>query len=368
MRTSANGRPPFRSSTCRPEPPGGLDRRSPPTTIAVRDATVGPESGTIEVSWRRHARRRRRRRPSSSATSCGKIVFVPWPISVEPRQDPDAAVRRQLERRDARELDLAAAGEAGAVPGEGEADPRRDAIAAGPQRRPGTCRCRPARSARALGPRPDALELGRLRGALQDLLARRRSRAGPGRSASSSPSRYSVPSADLERRDAERLGDPVTAGPPPRTRPAARRSRGTRRSAACSCAVARAADPDVRAAIRPAGVERAARQDDRRQRAVRAAVHHDLDVLGHERAVAHDAGPVADDRRVALRRRGEVLVAVVDHPHRLAGLAAPGARRGVAMIEGYSSLPPNPPPVSAWMTTGPARRRGASARFSALWM
>ena len=38
-------------------------------------------------------------------------------------------------------------------------------------------------------------------------------------------------------------------------------------------------------------------------------------------------GPVGDDRRVALRRRREVLVAVVDHPDRLAGLA--GEERGV---------------------------------------
>ena len=45
--------------------------------------------------------------------------------------------------------------------------------------------------------------------------------------------------------------------------------------------------------VRAAGVERAARQDHRRQRAVRAAVHDDLDVLRDEAAVAGHAGPVA---------------------------------------------------------------------------
>ena len=44
----------------------------------------------------------------------------------------------------------------------------------------------------------------------------------------------------------------------------------------------------------------------------------DLDVLCDETAVLRDAGAVADDRGVALRRRRDVLVAVVDHAHRLA--------------------------------------------------
>ena len=124
----------------------------------------------------------------------------------------------------------------------------------------------------------------------------------------------------LERADPERLGDPVEVG--------LGGELGLRRPEPTECAVRRrvrarraGADPDVRAAIRAAGVDRAARQDDGRQRAVRAAVHHDLDVLGDEPAVAGHAGPVADDRRVALGRGGEVLVAVVDHPHRPPGLA-----------------------------------------------
>ena len=79
--------------------------------------------------------------------------------------------------------------------------------------------------------------------------------------------------------------------------------------------------------VGPAGVERAARQHDRRQRAVRAAVDDDLDVLRHEAAVARHAGAVAHDRRMALGRRGQVLVAVVDHPHGLAH--ALGQQRGM---------------------------------------
>ena len=125
----------------------------------------------------------------------------------------------------------------------------------------------------------------------------------------------------------ERLGDAVDLH--------LGRELGLRRAESAERAVGRrvrghraAADADVRAAVRAAGVERAARQHDRRQRAVGAAVHDDLDVLRHEPAVARDAGPVADDRRVPLGRRGEVLVAVVDHPHRLARPAAPAAPRG----------------------------------------
>ncbi len=111
------------------------------------------------------------------------------------------------------------------------------------------------------------------------------------------------------------------------------------------------ADPDVRAAVRAAGVDR--RRGDRTTGvSVQYAPPsmHDLDVLGDEPAVAHDAGPVGDDRRVALRRRGDVLVAVVDHPDRLARSRRARSAAWRAMIDGYSSLPPNPPPVSAWTT------------------
>ena len=55
---------------------------SPPTTIAVREATVGPESGTNAVSWGAISTSSTSM-PSSAATSCGKIVLVPCPISVD---------------------------------------------------------------------------------------------------------------------------------------------------------------------------------------------------------------------------------------------------------------------------------------------
>ena len=55
---------------------------SPPTTIAVREATVGPESGTNEVSCGAISTSSMSS-SSSAATSWGKIVFVPWPISVD---------------------------------------------------------------------------------------------------------------------------------------------------------------------------------------------------------------------------------------------------------------------------------------------
>ena len=70
----------------------------------------------------------------------------------------------------------------------------------------------------------------------------------------------------------------------------------------------------------PPAVDPAARQDHRRQRGVRAGVEDDVDVLGDEPAVAGDARPVTDHRRVPLGRRGDVLVPVVDHPHRSPGL------------------------------------------------
>ena len=54
----------------------------PPTTIAVRDATVGPLSGTIEVSCGAISTASIGT-PRASAASCGKIVLVPCPISVE---------------------------------------------------------------------------------------------------------------------------------------------------------------------------------------------------------------------------------------------------------------------------------------------
>ena len=68
-------------------------------------------------------------------------------------------------------------------------------------------------------------------------------------------------------------------------------------------------------------MDRAAREHDGREGRIRAAVHDEVDVLGDDRPVAPDPGPVPDHRGVPLRRRGQVLVAVVDHPDGLARLA-----------------------------------------------
>ena len=68
----------------------------------------------------------------------------------------------------------------------------------------------------------------------------------------------------------------------------------------------------------PRGVDRAAAEDDRGQGDVGPAVHHHLDVLGHQPAVTGDPGSVPDPRRMALGGGTDVLVAVVDHAYRLA--------------------------------------------------
>ena len=87
------------------------------------------------------------------------------------------------------------------------------------------------------------------------------------------------------------------------------------------------ADADVGAAVRAAGVQGPARQDHGRERAVRAPVHDHLNVLGHERAVGHDPGAMADDGRMSLGRGSEILVTVVDHAH--GPDALPGQERGM---------------------------------------
>ncbi len=144
--------------------------------------------------------------------------------------------------------------------------------------------------------------------------------------------------AERERRDTQGVGDPV--------RLHLRRELGLGRAEPAEGAIGRRvrghrATPDahIGTAIRTARVEHAARQHHGRERAVGAAVHDDVDVLGHERAIAHDAGAVADDRRMALGGRRDVLVAVVDHAHWVPRLA--GQQRGVdGHDRGVLLLPP----------------------------
>ena len=123
------------------------------------------------------------------------MVLVPWPISVERGQDADRPSPVSSTEDDARELDLAAAREARAVPGQREADA---ASADGAARRTGAPRR--ARRAAVAG----ALELGRLGGTLQDLLAGHAL-------AQHLPGRRRVARADRPSAGAARAGDMPSA-------------------------------------------------------------------------------------------------------------------------------------------------------------
>ena len=87
------------------------------------------------------------------------------------------------------------------------------------------------------------------------------------------------------------------------------------------------ADPDVRTVVGTGGVNRPARQHDRRQRAVRAAVDDELDVHRQQPAVGVDRRAMPRSRRMPLGRGDHVLEPVVDHLHGPAGL--PREQRGV---------------------------------------
>ena len=128
----------------------------PPTTIAVREATVGPESGTNAVSWGATSTSSTSI-PSSAATSCGKIVLVPWPISVD-------AVRTRIRpssvsSRLATEPIFTSPEPVKPAPCQASASPM-------PRRRP--C-ARGSRDALGRRPRPDPLELAGLGGPVEDL-------------------------------------------------------------------------------------------------------------------------------------------------------------------------------------------------------
>ena len=134
------------------------------------------------------------------------------------------------------------------------------------------------------------------------------------------------------------------------------RELGLRRAEAAERAVGRrvrhrrpAADAHVVAAIGSGGVDHPARQHHRAERAVRAGVHHHVDVHRGEPAVASDAGALADDRRVALGRGQQILGPVVDHLHRRARPSAPGSPRDTPASTGT-------PPCRR------SRRRSRSAR------
>ena len=221
----------------------------PPTTIAVRDATVGPLSGTKAVSWRRELDVVVRD-AEGLADELREDRLGPLAHLGRGGQDADPALGGELDRGDARELDLARAREPGTVPGEGEADAAGRALAARAQRRPGRRTRARARPPRVVGLRPEPRELRGLGRTLQDLLAGdavAQDLAGRGRVAGV----VDVAPPDLERRDAELLGDPVEVG--------LGRELGLRSPESAERAVGRRVGPgrpgtdaDVRAAVRPA--------------------------------------------------------------------------------------------------------------------
>ena len=87
------------------------------------------------------------------------------------------------------------------------------------------------------------------------------------------------------------------------------------------------ANADVGGGVRTRGVDCRPGEDDRRQRAVGTPVELDLDVLRDEAPVRPDRGAVRDHAGMALGAGGEILVPVVDQPHRTARLA--GQQRGM---------------------------------------
>ena len=92
------------------------------------------------------------------------------------------------------------------------------------------------------------------------------------------------------------------------------------------------ANPHVGTGIGARGVDRRARQDHGRQRAVGAAIQHDLDILRQQCSILGDCRPVADDSWMALGRRREVLVAVVHQANRSPCFA--GQQRGMNRHDG----------------------------------
>ena len=199
-----------------PPPSPGARRR--PSWSATRPSARCP--GRREVSGRRDVHRVRRdaQRVGDDLAEHGPGALAHLGVG---RQREDPAARRQLHAmRTLASRRLAAAGEPGPVPAEREPDPRRGAR---PRRRAG----RPRRDPRQIRSKPDASAAASSTSSAADALAQHL--AGGGDVALA----VRVAPADLERATCPA---PRRSGPgasPPRTRSAARRTRGTRRWAAC---------------------------------------------------------------------------------------------------------------------------------------
>jgi hypothetical protein len=236
--------------------------------MQVREATVGPLSGTTPVSGCATSMSSGSIASASEAI-CEKTVLVPWPISVLWQRA--RALARRVHRHDRSQMVLAGARKAGAVHERGEADapfPGRAGVL--------------GREAAALG-----VEVGVRQRRLEQRLH-----------VHGLPNHLShgarlvlpdeVPAAEFGRRQAERRRDPLHL--------ALEREDALRRAKPAERAVRRrvgrdgaAAHADVRTEIRAGGVNRAPREHDGRERAVRAAVDREVDVHRDEPAVARDA-------------------------------------------------------------------------------
>ena len=196
---------------------------------------------------------------------------------------------------------LARAGEAGAVEEDGGADaardaPRHDRARGRASRRsrspPSPSRRTPATPTDSFSVCPVAVVSPRRRRFF------RRSSSG------------SIPSVRATRSMCRSIAQIVCGAPKPRKAP----------FGGVFVATASASTRHVLPAVGAAGVERAAREDDRRERDVRAAVDEDADRDGAQRPVPVAAARDLDARRVPLRRGLDVLLAAVDQLHGAARL------------------------------------------------
>ncbi len=307
---------------------------SPPTTITVREATVGPLLGTIEVSMG-DSSISEGSTPSTLATIMGMTVLVPWPISVlamsrrtTPSSPSSTAARLRM---------VISPRPVKPAPCQPMARPMPEAVRTRVERLPEPASAAwPQRTARVwrLSSRTSAIvrSFGGLTQHLVGGHAFAQDLAEGGRVALP----VGPALAQLRGRDVQLIGDAGhlqlvgeadLRGAEPAEGAVGRRVGGHDA----------ALDMDVGAVIRAARVEHAAREDDGAERAVRAAVHDDLDVLGDEPSIGRHAGAITHDGRVPLGGRGDVLVAVVDHAHRLADALSEergvdGHDRGVVLL------------------------------------
>ena len=288
---------------------------SPPTTIAVREATVGPLSGTIEVSCGARSRPRRARRRAHRRRAAGRSSSCPGPS--RSRRSGSRMRPSSVSSRLATDASLTSPEPVKPAPCQASARPMPDAVRAaiGPALAHGA-RLRVACGRTPMPPRrPRAPR------------SRRRSRAAPGRSASrrprGRPSAGAGRAATASRASAMRLtcisaANSVCGAPKPRKAPLG----------GVLVAIAR---PVMRTFGHRYGPPAWSTP---RLSTTGVSVQYAPPSMitsiswATSSPVPRDAGAVADDGRVTLGGGADVLVAVVDHAHRLAGTSAPAARRG----------------------------------------